>query len=97
QAITITRDVIEKTRAHIGPPGARREVDVWRCSVRQSFAEDLHTVEYLDARGIPVITETKLGGLDMRFALSDQETAQRAAPAPEMLVSVLVRPDRPIA
>jgi transglutaminase-like putative cysteine protease len=97
QAITIARDVIEKTRATVGPPGAARELDVWRCSVRQSVAEDLHTVEYIDARGIPVITETRLGGLDMRIALSDQETAQRETPPPEMLVSVFVRPDRPIA
>lgn len=92
QAITVTRDVIEQVRTPVGPPSARHEMQVWRCTVRQSVAEQLHTVEYLDALGVPVITETKLGGLDMRIALSDQQTAQQASPAPEMLVSVFVRP-----
>ena len=96
QAITVTRDVIEKTAVTAGAPGAERQFEVWRCNVRQSVAEDLLTIEMIDARGVPVVTETKLGGLDMRIALSDEATATRPAPAPEMLVSVFVRPDRPI-
>ncbi|MFG0285060.1 MAG: transglutaminase family protein [Phycisphaerales bacterium JB039] len=96
QAITVTRDLIEKTTVTAGPPGAERQYEVWRCNVRQSVAEDLLTIEMIDARGVPVITETKLGGLDMRIALSDEATATRPAPAPEMLVSVFVRPDKPI-
>lgn len=106
QAITVTRDVIERAPVAVpaltepapapGEPAKTIEIETWRCNVRQSIAEELVTVEYIDARGIPIVTETRIGGLDMRIALSDQQAAMRPAPAPEMLVSVFVRPDQPI-
>ncbi len=57
----------------------------------------VEVVEDVDEKGIPIRTEADLGGIKMVVLLADHDLAMLKIDPPELLVSTLVKPDRPIA
>jgi hypothetical protein len=95
--IRVAHTLLERTTARVGPPDNLREVEVWRCGVERSVTGDRFRIEHIDERGVAVITEDKWGALPRRIVLSDEASATRPAPPPDLLAHTLIKLDEPIA
>lgn len=73
-----------------------REVQATRCTTTSSNQPGTESVDYLDEQGIPVRSETTLGELSMVTVAVDRAEALADRPAPELMVSTFVKPNRPI-
>ena len=93
--IVITHRDCRPTTLEVGG----KHVPVTRCITTTSTQPSVESVEYLDDQGIPVRSETKLGGISMTMtaATKEEATDDRAAGiGPEMMTTTFVKPDRPI-
>ena len=52
---------------------------------------------YTDTKGTPLKSTVDLGGMTMTLVAADEELAKAKVNPPELLVSTMVKPDRPIA
>lgn len=73
-------------------------LEATRWVVTTSSAPGIESVEWLDADGTPVVSETNLGAIRLRMERCDERTALAAAGAtpPELMVSTFVKPSEPI-
>lgn len=94
--VEVSRTGFERTTLSVGG----EDIPVVRCVSTASAAPGVQTIEYLDAEGVPVRTETNMGGLALTMMAASKTAALAAAEggfqAPEMMISTFVRPDRPI-
>lgn len=74
-----------------------KPVPVTKTTVDMSAMPGVPSVEFVDDQGLPVKSETTMGGLQMSLVASGPEVVN-AAPGElaDVMVSTLVKPDRPI-
>ncbi len=94
KAITVTR--AEAGAASLEILG--KKIEASRAKVTMSGLMGVDSVEYTDAQGELVKSETTLGGLAIVMTLATKAEALGGAGAapPEMMISTFVTPDRPI-
>lgn len=93
EPIKITRKIVGPATITVG----EMEVKTTKSLVEASIAPGVKTTEYSDSSGLPVKSETQLGGLHVVLVAAGPEVADaKAGEAPEMMVATFVRPDRPI-
>lgn len=75
-----------------------QEVSAIKTSVSTSQFPNLKSTDYLDAQGELIRSETDFGGMQVVMTASTRERAlaKDGRPTPEVMVSTLVTPDRPI-
>jgi hypothetical protein len=73
-----------------------KNIETTRCITTSSIQPGVESVEFLDAEGLPVRSETKMGVIDMTMVAADRAEALADRPGPELMVSTFVKPDRPI-
>lgn len=91
--VLTTTKVLERTT--IEALGKTVPAIKWRTSTDSH--PDLDTTEFVDEFGVPIRSETHLGDLKVDIVLADRDLAQSKLDPPELLVSTLVTPDKPIA
>lgn len=93
EPITMTRKVVGPETITVGG----KNIATTRSVVVTSIAPGVKTVEYADELGIPVKSQTKMGGLDIELIAAGPEVVDGVVgEAPEMMVATFVRPDRKI-
>jgi hypothetical protein len=90
--LTITRTGFEKDSITV----EGRKIDVTRISSTTSVAPLVTTIEYVDENGEMVRSDTNLGIMALKISATTREKALADAPAPEIMVNTLVKPDRTI-
>jgi transglutaminase-like putative cysteine protease len=91
--IEVTREVLGRTNILAG--GA--SIPTTKCKVTQSVAMGVASTDYIDAGGIPVRVETKMGIIELAMQATTKEEAMAETRAPEIMVSTFVKPDQRIA
>jgi transglutaminase-like putative cysteine protease len=90
--VTSTRTLVEKTTVEV----FGRIVPALRWTVAIDRYPGIESTEFTDDDGHTLRSETNMGGLQMVQMLADKELALRPIDAPELLVSTLVTPDKPV-
>lgn len=93
EPILFTTTILERTSVE----ALGKTVPAIRWKVVTDTHPELGTTEYVDEFGVPIRSETSLGGIKVEILLADRDLALSALDAPELLVSTLVTPDKPIA
>lgn len=73
-----------------------KNVMVTRSNVVMSSAPQTKTLEYTDADGEMVRTQTSIGGISVTMVRATREEATGSTAAPELMLSTFVKPDRAI-
>ncbi|HYE02062.1 MAG TPA: transglutaminase-like domain-containing protein [Phycisphaerales bacterium] len=94
EPVTVTHTVLGREEV----PVQGRPVAAVKLSTVVSAVPGVTTISHVDDQGLPLVTSTSLGGLQVTTTLADQAVARAPADgaAPELMHSTLVRPDRPI-
>jgi hypothetical protein len=75
-----------------------KPVQATKIMVKNSIVPTVKSIEYIDDDGELVRSETNLGGLALTMvAATKEEALAKGAAGPELMVSTLVKPDKPIA
>jgi transglutaminase-like putative cysteine protease len=90
--VLFTSTVLERTTVE----AMGKSVPAIRWRVVTDTHPELATTEYVDEFGVPIRSETALGGIKVEIVLADKDLALSPLDAPELLVSTLVSPDRAI-
>lgn len=90
--VSTTRTVLERTTVDVF--GKTVPAVKWQSAIDKY--PDLKAVEFVDERGQPLRSEIDLGGLKLVQLAADKALALSPMNPPELLVSTLVTPDRPI-
>lgn len=90
--ITLTRTGLKRGVLELGG----KKIDAYHSVTTNSVVPGMQAEEWIDARGIPILTNSNLGSIPVRMVLKDAEPAKTGGAA-EMMVSTFVKPDRPIA
>ncbi len=91
-AFTTTYDVLESTT--VQAMGRTAPAVKWK--VTTDLMPGIESIEYVDDAGIAIRTETDLGILKLVQIAADKDFALSKVSAPELLVSTLVKPDKPL-
>ncbi|MGH7133270.1 MAG: transglutaminase-like domain-containing protein [Phycisphaerales bacterium] len=92
KVFTVTRTVLEHTNIDV----VGRTVPAIKWESEASIQPGIKSVEYAGLDGRALRTDINLGGLTLRMTLADKDLALAKMNAPELLVSTLVKPDKPI-
>lgn len=91
--ITATHTLLERTTlAVIG-----REVPAIKWKSTTDAYPGLESTDFTDEHGNALRTETSVGGIKLVVLRADKDLALAKVDAPELLVSTLIKPDKPIA
>ena len=71
-------------------------IPVTRCLTTLSNQPGIESVEYLDVNGVPVRSETSMGGIAVIMTAATREEARADRAGPEMMTTTFITPDRPI-
>ena len=82
--------------AHDTAQAAGKSVPAVRWEVESSIMPEVKNIELVDSDGFPVVSNTTIGGLELKMLLSDKETALSKFSSPEMMASTTITPSRPI-
>lgn len=95
--IEITRRDLSHATIEVGG----QKVEVIRAVSTNSVTPGISQTEFVDREGMPVRTEAAMGGLPVVMTRADADAVARSrgnrADTPELMVSLFVTPDRPIA
>jgi transglutaminase-like putative cysteine protease len=89
---TTTHKLVERTPLEVF--GKTIPALKWTSTV--DIYPDLTSTDYTDETGAAVRTETDLGGIKLTVLLADKDLALAKLDPPELLVSTLIKPDRPL-
>lgn len=92
KVFTVTRTILERTNIDV----VGRTVPAIKWESEASIQPGIKSVEYAGLDGRALRTDINLGGLTLRMTLADKDLALAQMNAPELLVSTLVKPDKPI-
>lgn len=73
-----------------------KKIEAIRCISTTSTQAGIESVEVIDAQGIPIRSETNLGGMAMVAMAATEAEAKADKPGPELMTSTFVKPDRAI-
>jgi transglutaminase-like putative cysteine protease len=90
---TLTLTGIDRTMVEV----RGKAIPAIKCTSSASSAPGVSMTEYMDEQGIPIRSQVGMGPIAITVVVSDKTTATaKGAEAPEMMVTTLVKPDRPI-
>jgi len=87
-----TRTVLEKTTVEV----FGKTVPAVKWKIKVDRYADLDAVDFVDDDGTPLRSEINLGGMKIVQLAADKALAMSDLNPPELLVSTLVKPDKPI-
>ncbi len=90
--VTSTRTLVDKTTVEV----FGRTVPALKWTVTIDRYPGIESTEFTDDQGHTLRSETNMGGLKMVQMLADKDLSLRPIDAPELLVSTLVTPDKPV-
>jgi len=93
QAVTATHKILERTTAE----ALGKVVPAIKVASTTDIQPGVESIGFVDERGVPIRTETDMGGIKMVMILADKELAHLEADAPELMNSTLVEPKGKIA
>ena len=93
KVFTVTRNILERTSIDV----VGRTVPAIRWESEASIQPGIKSVEYAGLDGRALRTDINLGGLNLRMTRADKDLALARMNSPELLVSTLVKPDKPIS
>jgi hypothetical protein len=72
-----------------------KSIPAYKSTTTNSVMPGLEAVEWIDATGLPIVTDTKLGGIPIRMVLESEATPASSSKTdvPEMMLSTFVKPD----
>lgn len=93
--VEMTRTIVNR---HVEVEALGRTFDAveTRLAQRQSGGGDATAVEFLDQDGRLLRSVTTMGDINLTLIASDRRSAMRPVKAPEVMISLAVRPDRSI-
>lgn len=89
--ITLTRTGLKRGVLELGG----KKIDAYHSVTTNSVVPGMQAEEWVDAGGVPILTNSSLGSIPVRMVLKDAEPAKTGGSV-EMMVSTFVKPDRPI-
>ncbi len=89
---TTKHQVLERTQVE----ALGRTVPAIKWTTTSSLMPSIQTTDYVDLQGVPIRSEINLGMFTMTTILADRDLALAELAPPELLVSTLVTPDKPI-
>lgn len=89
---TTTHKLVERTKLDV--VGKTIPALKWTSTV--DLYPDLTSTDFTDEHGAAVRTETNIGGIKLMVLLADKDLALAKLDPPELLVSTLIKPDRPL-
>lgn len=90
---TTTMKLLEKTTLDV----VGKTVPALKWSTATTAVKDVETIQYTDETGLPLRSETSIGGLKFVLILADKQLALSKSSPPELLNSLMIMPERPIA
>lgn len=84
--VVMTRKIKERTTAE----AFGKTVPAIKWTVTADLFPGVESTEYADEKGLPIRSETNMGGIKVVQLLADKELALRPTDAPELLVSMLI-------
>lgn len=90
--ITATHELIERTNLDV----IGKTVPAFKWKSTTDLYPDLVSTDFTDDRGAALRTEVKLGEIALVIVRADKDLALAELDPPELLVSTLIKPDKPI-
>lgn len=91
--ITTTQTLVERTTIEV----AGKDIPALKWTSKIDLYPGMTPVSFTDERGRPVRMEMDIGGIKLTIVQADRDLALAKLDAPELLMSTLVHPDKPIA